>query len=164
LLLSSLRDALTHLAGSGFAAAFHGSTDQSTYRWGLLHRLTLAHPLGAPFSAPPAFGAFPAPLPGLTGVPVDGGFGTVDAASHNARADSADGFTFDSGPARRFVGSPSRAPWVPSAALPGGTSAVPGNRFYLNLLRPYLTNDYYPALLPQQVHRRSSASQLLVTP
>jgi hypothetical protein len=53
---------------------------------------------------------------------------------------------------------------VPSAALPGGTSAVPGNRFYLNLLRPYLTNDYYPALLPQQVHRRSSASQLLVTP
>ena len=103
-MLAAVRAALDRLASPDFAAAYGGSTRISDYTWGTLHRLTLDSPLGGPFSAPPAFGRFPAPLPGLSGVPVDGGYGTVDAAAHDPRADSPDGFTFGSGPARRYIG------------------------------------------------------------
>ena len=164
LILSSLRDALTLLASPAFAAAFHESASQNDYRWGLLHRLVLAHPLGGPFSVPPAFGQFPAPLPGLPGIPVDGGFETVDAATHNVRAADANGFMFGGGPARRFVANPAPGHTAAVSALPGGTSADPASPFYLNLLRPYLTNDYYPALLAIQIAPESIASQTLVVP
>jgi penicillin G amidase len=147
-ILRALRTGLDRLASPDFAPAFGGSTRISDYRWGRLHRLTLDSPLGGPFSAPSAFGAVPAPLPGLAGVPVDGGYGTVDAAAHDPRADSPDGFTFGSGPARRFVGVLTRSGPVARSALPGGTSALPGTPYYLNLLRPYLTNDYYPVRIP----------------
>ena len=158
LLLASLRDALDLLAGPAFGPAFHESTSQNDYRWGLLHRIVLAHPLGGPFSVPPAFGQFPAPLPGLAGIPVDGGFETVDAATHDVRAADANGFMFDSGPARRFVASVAPRRTVAVSALPGGTSADPASPFYLNLLRPYLTDDYYPALLAGEIHAGDSAS------
>ena len=164
LILSSLRDALTLLASPAFGAAFHQSTNQNDYRWGLLHRLVLAHPLGGPFSVPPAFGQFPAPLPGLTGIPVDGGFETVDAASHSVRGADVNGFMFGSGPARRFVANPAPGRTVAVSALPGGTSADPTSPFYLNLLRPYLTNNYYPALLASEIPRGSIASQTLLVP
>ena len=164
LILSSLRDALTLLAGPAFSAAFHESADQNDYRWGLLHRLVLAHPLGGPFSVPPAFGQFPAPLPGLAGIPVDGGYETVDAATHAVRAADVNGFMFGGGPARRFVGNPAPGHTVAVSALPGGTSADPASPFYLNLLRPYLTNDYYPALLASEIPRGSIASQTLLVP
>jgi penicillin amidase len=146
-LLNALSSGLDMLAGPAFDSAFHGSTDQSDYRWGLLHRLVLDHPLGGPFSVPTAFGQFPAPLPGLAGIPVDGGFETVDAASHDVRASSPDGFMFGSGPARRFIATPIGSEMVAESALPGGTSALPDSPWYLNLLRPYLTDDYYPAWL-----------------
>lgn len=142
-MLRAVRTGLDRLAGADFAPAFGGSTRLADYRWGRLHRLTLSSPLGGPFSAPPAFGRFPAPLPGLGGVPVDGGYGTVDAAAHNPRADSADGFTFGSGPARRYVGVLTPGGPVGRSALPGGTSALPTERHYLDLLPAYLTNDYY---------------------
>src|SRR5205823_7068979 len=58
--LRALKTGLDRLASPDFAAAFGGSTDQDDYRWGKLHRLVLASPLDAPFSAPPAFGRFPA--------------------------------------------------------------------------------------------------------
>src|SRR6516165_426513 len=164
LILSSLRDGLTMLASPAFSAAFHESTNQDDYRWGLLHRLVLAHPLGGPFSVPPAFGQFPPPLPGLTGIPVDGGFETVDAATHPVRADTLDGFMFSGGPARRFTDNPAPSHTVAMSALPGGTSADPASPFYLNLLRPYLINQYYPALLPNEVPRASVASELLLVP
>lgn len=151
LILSSLRDALGLLASPAFDAAFGGSSSQDGYRWGLLHRLILAHPLGGPFSVPPAFGQFPAPLPGLAGIPVDGGFETVDAATHGIRAADANGFMFGSGPARRFIASPGPFGTVAVSALPGGTSADPASPFYLNLLRPYLSNAYYRALLASQI-------------
>lgn len=141
--LTALRTGLDRLASADFAPAFGGSTRMADYRWGRLHRLTLDSPLGGPFSAPPAFGRFPAPLPGLPGVPVDGGFGTVDAAAHDPRADSPEGFTFGSGPARRYVGVLSPGGPVGRSALPGGTSALPTDRHYLDLLPAYLTNDYY---------------------
>jgi penicillin amidase len=164
LILSSLRDALTLLASPAFGPAFHGSARQDDYRWGLLHRLVLAHPLGGPFSVPPAFGQFPAPLPGLAGIPVDGGFETVDAASHPVRAADANGFMFGSGPARRFIGSPAPGGTFAVSALPGGTSADPASPFYLNLLRPYLTDRYYPALLAGQLTAPDVASRALLLP
>lgn len=105
----------------------------------------LPHPLGGPFSAPPAFGLFPEPLPGLHGIPVDGGFGTVDAAAHDPRAASADGFMFDYGPTNRLVmelgaGGVRRA----ESIWPGGVSAIPGSPNYLNLLPRWLTNETVP--------------------
>jgi penicillin G amidase len=164
LVLSSVRDALARLASPPFGAAFHQSTNQDDYRWGRLHRLVLAHLLGGDFSVPPAFGQFPAPLPGLAGIPVDGGFETVDAASHHVRATGADGFTFGSGPARRLVASLAPGQITAASALPGGTSEDPTSPFYVNLLRPYLTDDYYPALLVNAIPPGSIASQLLLVP
>jgi penicillin amidase len=164
LMLASLRDALTLLAGPAFATAFHQSIDQNDYRWGLLHRLVLAHLLGGPFSVPPAFGQFPAPLPGLAGLPVDGGYETVDAATHSVRAADANGFMFGGGPARRFATNPAPGQTTAVSALPGGTSADPASPFYLNLLRPYLSNDYYPAPLASQITPASISSQTLLLP
>jgi penicillin amidase len=164
LILSSLRDALHLLAGPAFSAAFHESASQNDYRWGLLHRLVLAHPLGRPFSVPPAFGQFPAPLPGLAGIPVDGGFETVDAAAHPVRAADANEFMFGGGPARRFVANLAPGHTVAVSALPGGTSADPASPFYLNLLRPHLTNDSYPALLASEIPKGSIATQTLLVP
>jgi penicillin amidase len=160
-LLGALRTALDRLAGPDFAAAFGRSTDQAGYRWGLLHRLTLASPLGGPFSAPPALGRLPAPLPGLPGIPVDGGFSTVDAATHDASADSVNGFTFGSGPARRYVGVLTAGGPVGRSALPGGTSALPTSRHYLDLLPAYLTDDSYPVRSrPADIARAVESVQL----
>jgi penicillin amidase len=143
-LLLAMRAALAKLSGPEFQAAFGGSTDQAGYRWGRLHRVVLDHPLGGPFSIPPAAGAFPPPLADLPGIPTDGGFDTVDAATHDARADTADEFGFGGGPANRYVSEP-RAPGDIRAesSLPGGTGGVPGTPFYVNLLPAWLTNDTF---------------------
>jgi penicillin amidase len=143
-LLRAVKDALAKLAGPDFQAAFGGSTDQDDYRWGRLHRVTLDHPLGGPFNLPPAFGAFPQPLADLPGIPTDGGFDTVDAASHDVRADATGEFGFGSGPANRYVAEP-RGPGDvrASSSLPGGTSGIPGTPYYLNLLPGWLTNDTF---------------------
>jgi penicillin amidase len=145
LLLRSVQGALDRLAGPDFQAAFGGSADQDDYRWGRLHRVVLDHPLDGPLNIPPGGGAFPPPLADLPGIPTDGGFDTVDASSHDARADASNDFMFGSGPANRFVGEP-RAPGrvVAESSLPGGTSGVPGERFYVNLLPRWLTNDAFP--------------------
>jgi penicillin amidase len=149
LVLRSLREGLDELASPAFGTAFGGSTDQDDYWWGRLHRVVFDHPLGPPFSAPPAGGAFPQPLPGLPGIPTDGGFETVDAASHDARASSPDGFMFDGGPARRAVdevgSSFARSRWM--SALPGGPSGVVGDPAYVNLLPDWLMNEAYPQFM-----------------
>jgi penicillin G amidase len=144
ILLRAVQAALAKLSGPDFQAAFGGSTDQDDYRWGRLHRVTLDHPLGGPFNIPPAFGAFPPPLADLPGIPTDGGFETVDAATHNARADAAGEFGYGGGPANRYVAE-LRAPGDVHAesSLPGGTSGVPGSPFYVNLLPEWLTNDTF---------------------
>ena len=145
LVLQSLSGALDLLAGPAFEPAFHGSTRQEDYRWGKLHRIVFSHPLGGPFDVPPAFGEFPAPLAGLAGIPTDGGFGVVDASSHDPRAASADGFMFSSGPSNRLVVELSRGPRKRAESVwPGGVSAVPGSPGYLNLLPLWLTNDTVP--------------------
>lgn len=149
IILQSLRDTLTLLASPAFTSAFGGSTNQNDYRWGKLHRITFAHVLGAPFSIPPAGGAFPPPLPNLPGIPTDGGFQTVDAASHSVTAASVNGFTFGSGPSQRFVSEARHEGMRGVSSLPGGVSGVLGSPFYVNLLPPWLTNHAYDQLFRQ---------------
>jgi penicillin amidase len=148
LILRSLADALVSLAGEDFAPAFAGSSDQWDYQWGKLHRIVFDHPLGGPFSIPPAGGSFPPPLGdmGLAGIPTDGGFGVVDASSHPVRFQNVNTAMFGAGPARRYVGrpGPGRRFIKAETILPGGSSGVPGNPFYANLLGRWLTNDTYP--------------------
>jgi penicillin amidase len=146
-ILKSLKDALDLLASDAFKPAFANSTHQDDYRWGKLHRIVFRHPLGGPFSIPPAGGAFKPPLDGLDGIPTDGGFQTVDASSHPVRAADANGFMFGAGPVRRFVSEP--APRTPrsESIWPGGTSGVLGSPFYFQFLEKWLANEAIPLLL-----------------
>jgi hypothetical protein len=50
------------------------------------------------------------------------------------------------------------------SALPGGTSAVPTSPYYLNLLRPYLTDDHDPARLATELRPTAIADVLRVVP
>lgn len=141
MVLQSLDDALQRLSGEPFAAAFHYSLNQDDYRWGRLHRIVFAHPLGGQFSIPPAGGAFPAPLPDLAGIPTDGGFQTVDAASHDVRAQSAQAFMFSAGPANRFVAELRPGRVHAESIWPGGVSGELGKANYTNQLPLWLRND-----------------------
>jgi penicillin amidase len=143
-ILGSVESALDALASNVFGAAFQNSTDLENYRWGKLHRIVFAHPLGGPFSIPPAGSAFPQPLPGLPGIPTDGGFQTVDASNHTVRAGDANAFMFNAGPVRRFVGERSRKETRSESIWPGGTSGVLGSPWYLNFLPLWLTNEAIP--------------------
>ena len=145
-ILESVGKALDRLAGPSFAQAFASSTDQMDYRWGKLHRIVFSHPLGGPFSIPPAGGAFPPPLPPFPGIPTDGGFGTVDASNHDVRAQDEDHFMFGSGPVNRFVAEAGEHRVRAESVWPGGTSGVLGSPFYANLLPLWLTNDTIPLL------------------
>ena len=157
-ILASLEAALTRLAGEPFRAAFGTSGDQNDYYWGKLHRITFRHPLAGPFGIPPAGGAFPAPLPGLAGIPTDGGFGAVDASNHDARAQSANDFTFGSGPVNRFVAEAALPGVRAESVWPGGTSGVLGSVDYANLLPLWLTNDTIPLLYRQHDLNKATAS------
>ncbi len=136
-LLLSLGNALDLLAGDAFAEAFAYSTDQHDYRWGKLHRIVFDHPFVDAFSIPSQpSGVFPQPVPGLPGIPTDGGFNVVDASSHSARADSVNEFMFGSGPVRRFVSEPqnffsrgTESIWA------GGVSGVPAQSVLRELAR-----------------------------
>src|SRR2546425_7937614 len=135
-ILRSLRAGLDLLA----TPAFFGSANQNDYRWGRLHRVVFAHPLGSVFSIPPAGGAFPAPL-GLPGIPTDGGFQTVDASTHNARGQTPDDFMYRDGPAHRTVVEARAGAMRAGSIWPGGTSGVLGSPNYFQFLERYLSND-----------------------
>jgi penicillin amidase len=168
--LTSMATALDRLAGDDFAPAFARSTRQDDYRWGLLHRVVLAHPLGPPFSVPPAGGAFPPPLQnpdgsGLPGIPVDGGLFTVDVANTSLLPANVAQHMFSSGPNRRLVAQTRGGGRGISAvtSLPGGQSGVPGSPFFVNLLREYLTNETHALRLrPQDLGR--NASEVFLVP
>ena len=145
ILLESLAAALGLLASDAFAPAFDGSTDQDEYRWGKLHRIVFGHLLGGPFNIPPA-GGLSSLEPDLPGVARSGGFGAVDASSHNPRADGVNEFMFGSGPARRFVGTLQSSGPIAEEVIPGGTSGVLGSPFQADQLRLWLTNRYHPWL------------------
>ena len=115
LMLKSLGDALDLAAGDNFAAAFGDSTRQSDYRWGKLHRVTLTSPLGAPFTVPSQGNRFTSPLPGLSGIPVDGGFNVPDMAGHPLRADTPEEFTSCS--CRPAASWPRRPGWLAVGGL-----------------------------------------------
>jgi penicillin amidase len=164
LILKSLRGALDRLAGDPFAAAFGRSTRQGDYRWGKLHRIVFEHPMGGPFSVPPAFGLFPDPLAPLRGIPKGGGLGVVDASAHDARADAVDSFRFSSGPSNRLVVSLDPGEVHAESVWPGGASAVPGNPYYLNLLPLWLRNETVPLLFRRGEVVENAASVTRFTP
>jgi len=130
LVLKSLADALDLAAGDDFAPVFGGSTQQSDYRWGKLHRISFTSPLGAPYSIPSQ--------------PVDGGSHVPDVAGHPLRADTPAEFTISLVPNRRFVAQATRHRWHSIDSLPGGVSEDLGSRFEQNLLGDWLTNETYP--------------------
>jgi penicillin amidase len=144
LVLRSLGDALTLAASDNFTAAFGNSVRQGDYRWGKLHRITLPSPLGAPYTIPSEGNRFTSPLPGLPGIPVDGGFNVPDVAGHPVRADTANGFTVALVPIRRFVAQATPTGWQSVSSLAGGVSEDLGGPLEQNLLRRWLTNDTYP--------------------
>ena len=142
--LGAVKSALDLAAGPAFAPAFGGSSSLGDYRWGRLHRITFAHPLGPAFSLPPA-GGLADLAPGLPGVATDGGFSAVDASSHNPRAATLNGFRFGSGPARRFVAETRRSHPQAVQVTPGGASGNPFGPYFGNQLPLWLTNEYHPA-------------------
>lgn len=144
LMLTALKSAMDLAASPAFAPAFGGSTSLGDYRWGKLHRIVFRHSLGAAFSIPAGAG-FPDLGPSLPGIATDGGFSAVDASSHNPRAKTLDGFTFASGPARRFVAEPGKGGPHAVQVIPGGESGSPGGRWFGNQLALWLTDDYHPA-------------------
>ncbi len=162
-ILRSLREALDLLSSPAFAPAFGGSTNQNDYRWGRLHRIVFEHPLGGPFNIPPAGGAFPQPIPGLRGIPTDGGFQTVDASSHSARADVPDEFMFRDGPTHRTVVEARADAMRAESIWPGGTSGVLGSPNYFQFLERWLTNESMRLSLGrEQVERNDAVTQKFV--
>jgi penicillin amidase len=147
LLLLSVKQALAQLASDALKPAFGNSTNQSDYKWGRLHRIVFSHPLNSVFSIPPAGGAFPAPLPGLPGIPTDGGFSTVDASSHSARSAGVNDFMFSAGPVRRFVGEVTPGRTRAESIWAGGRSGVLGDPTYTLFLPKWLANETVPLLL-----------------
>ncbi|NNG05365.1 MAG: penicillin acylase family protein [Inquilinus sp.] len=166
IILQSLSDALDLLAGPDFADAFGGSTDQSEYRWGVLHRIVLAHPLGEPFSIPSVGGAIPPPLGDLPGLPADGAYQTVDPGNHSIRAADQDGFMFSSGASRRYVADFRRRPRRIRAesSLPGGASGAFLDPLSTNLLGRWLTNDTHPLRQRQSDIFRDAMEVLVARP
>ncbi|HEX9162613.1 MAG TPA: penicillin acylase family protein [Thermoanaerobaculia bacterium] len=145
-IMKSLSDALTMLASDEFSPAFSKSTNLGDYRWGKLHRVVFSHLLGNALFSPGALFGLP-PLPsvaGLPGVSTDGGYSTVDAATHNPRATTVNGFMFGSGPNRRYVGDMAKNGVQGLSSLPGGVSGNPNSPFFTNLLMLWLTNDTFP--------------------
>ncbi len=138
--LQALSEALQHLAGPDMAQAFAGSTNQDDYRWGLLHRIVLDHPLGGSFSVPPS-GGFSDLAPELPGIARSGGFATVDLASHSARADSAQDFMFGSGATRRFVARLTPDGIEMCDVIPGGASGVSADPNATDQLGLWLTHQ-----------------------
>jgi penicillin amidase len=140
--INALVSALDLLASPEFEPAFGGSTDQNDYRWGKLHRITLDHLIGPPFSVPPA-GTVPDLGPGLSGISRAGGLGAVDASAHDVRADGLDDFKFDSGPARRLLTEMTSECPVAQEVIPGGQSGQFGSAFQTDQLELWLVNDFH---------------------
>ena len=163
-LLNSVRDGLNLLASDEFAPAFGNSIDQNDYRWGLLHRITFSHTLGPALSVPGIQGyPFQDLAPGLPGISRQGGFDVVDQASHNARANSVNGFTFGSGPVRRFIGEMTDTPTLLQIA-PGGQDGNPGDMGYISQLPLWLVNGYKPLVIDPAVSSASAVATLEFQP
>jgi penicillin G amidase len=157
IILTSLKDALDLAASPAFAPAFAGSTDQDDYRWGKLHRITFSHPLGAPFSIPPGAG-FTDLAPDLPGLSTDGGYDTVDFSQHEPRADSLNGFMYEGGASRRFIGDATPRGIRATEVIAGGESGEPTDPTFGNQLGLWLTNEAHPTLATRRALPESAAS------
>jgi penicillin amidase len=168
-LLDALRVALDALAGPDFADAFGGSTNQQDYRWGRLHRVTFDHPLGGPFSIPPAAGYsnLSAALPGISR---DGGYEVVNASGFSAKADRQNDFRFGGGPVRRYVGVADGGPphtfggVFGRNSVPGGPSGNPTSPEYATQLGPWLTADPHLVRMGRMAVEASAVSAIMLTP
>lgn len=144
--------------------AFNNSLDLMDYRWGRLHRIVFDHPLGvAPFSIPSGFilNDLSAELPGI---PRAGGFDSVDAATHNTRADGLNEFMFGSGPARRFVGEMAASGPIGMEVIPGGRNSSFLSPNYVDQLTLWLTNEYHPLTLGSAAAQTSSVNVITFSP
>jgi penicillin amidase len=139
-LLAALGDALDALASPQLAPAFAGSTDQSSYRWGKLHRITFAHRFLPALSVPPA-GGWADLAPDLPGLARDGSYEVVNASGFSARADSLNGFRFSSGPVRRYVGESKRHGVRGWNVVPAGRSADPADPSFTVQLGAWLSGE-----------------------
>lgn len=106
MLLNALRLTLQRLQGDEFAAAFGGSTEISTYRWGKLHRAKIADPMQALINTDLnqlVANTIDGDKHRVSGIPRDGGYETVNASSFSARAANASDFGFGHGATRRYI-------------------------------------------------------------
>jgi penicillin amidase len=143
----SLQQALDLLASDEFAPAFANSSNVMDYAWGKLHRIVFDHPLGVDPLNIPNGGGFMDLAANLRGLARQGGFEAVDASSHNARANSLNGFMFGSGPNRRFVGEMTPDGVVGYETIPGGQSGLFYHPNYASQLPLWLTNNYHDLAL-----------------
>jgi penicillin amidase len=148
-LLESLRTALDLLASDLYSAAFGSSTDQDDYRWGLVHRVKLNHPLGGSWSIPPAAG-FEDQSPELLGISREGGCRTVnlEGSTTDPRAQGADAFVFSIGSSPRLIFAIGEARARPDGVLgfanvAGGASGDPSSPTYASQLATWLTSDHH---------------------
>ncbi|MBI1852119.1 MAG: penicillin acylase family protein [Planctomycetes bacterium] len=163
-LLQSLADALDRLASDDYAPAFHHSRSLNDYRWGKLHRVQFDHLLGAPFTIPSEGGPIPSPLAGLPGIPVDGGYGTVDVGNFSARNDGVDAFMYFAGPSQRYVSRFFGNRILAKSSLPGGVSGDITDPNFANLLAGWLTNDVYALWFASADVARHAASVTAFVP
>ncbi len=139
----SLQQALEMLASDEFAPAYANSTNVLDYAWGKLHRIVFDHTLGAPFNIP-NWGPFMDLSPELPGLARQGGYPTLDAASHSVTADGLNEFMFGSGPSRRFVADMGPVSVDAQQAIAGGQSGIVTDPNYGAGLSLWLTNSYHP--------------------
>lgn len=148
-ILRALKKTLDDLAGNNFANAYKNSTSQRDYRWGFLHRVFFQHRFGlfSEFGIPSQTGNFKSPLPGLFGLPRDGGFDVPNASSNPLRAETDDDFFFTAGSSERLTSVFKPNGIEAFAALPGGQSGDLKSKFHDNLLGMWLVGDLYPLSL-----------------
>src|SRR5262245_19496665 len=149
-ILRSLRAALDLAAGPELFA----SASPDDYRWGRLHRIVFRHPLGGPFNIPAGGGS----------IATDGGFQTVDASSHSARATTAAGFMFRDGPNHRTVVETRADAMRAESVWPGGTSGVLGSPNYAQFLERWLANEALKLRLEREEVKDAAASVRVFVP
>jgi penicillin amidase len=164
ILLASVQQSLDRLASDEFAPAFANSTNVGDYRWGKLHRIVFDHPLGSQLSIPGnnpyPFTHLAANLPGLSR---PGGYESVDASSHNTRANTLNGFMFGGGPVRRFIGEMTDTPTLLQIA-PGGQDGKIGGPGYISQLPLWLVNGYKPLVIDPAVSQSTQVARLEFSP
>ena len=153
ILVKSLQDALTLLAGAGFAPAFANSTNVDDYLWGKVHYVIFNSfidgdlngtliPGGGVYSIPPQ------PAVGFPpGAPADGARFTVDVANFGLRPTSATGLSFGSGANRRSVVEMASGAVVAKNVIPGGEDGVVGHPHYGDQVNLWLGNGYHDTYL-----------------